>query len=37
MKKRWFISLIIGIIMITGVVLDICNMGVTWMCMAPMQ
>ena len=33
MKKRWFISLIIGIIMITGVVLDICNMSVTWMCM----
>ena len=29
MKKRWFISLIIGIIMITGVVLDICNMSVT--------
>ena len=29
MKKRWFISLIIGIIMITGVVLDICNMSMT--------
>ena len=33
MKRRWFIYLIIGIIMITGVILDICNMSVTWMCM----